>query len=280
MSDKNYNYNPLSAKNNEKTQKYIDLYKIHEDNALVCEEMNISEAVGMRILSNKHVFSVLAGEGCFFNSDSLFSDLPDADQNFINEFMIDFDGAAAAKRLGYKTPSVAARLRLTNPIIRFIIMCRQQELRDVSQVTSQAVLNEYAKIAFADIGEFLEFDKDVVTLKNSSEVDTSMISEVQSTQYGVKIKLHNKMAALEAVGKHLGMFKEKVEVTGADGDPIKIEANLSELRGKLDTIVERAKNQAVAELIKKGEASVVKENDLDDDEESVDEDNSNNKEES
>ena len=36
----------------------------------------------------------------------------------------------------------------------------------------------------------------------------------------IKFKLHDKLNALEKLGKHVGMFKEKVEVTGADGGPV------------------------------------------------------------
>lgn len=241
-------------------EQYVIEYKKAESNELVCEKLGIAEASGLKILSNKHVFSVLASEGCYFDSEAIYAELLDKEQGFINEYMVDFNPTAAAGRAGYKDPYSAARRHLTDSRIRFIIMCRQQELREISQVTSQAVANELAKIAFADIGDFVEFDNNIVTLKDSRKVDTSVISEVQSTQYGVKIKLHNKHAALEALGKHLGMFREKIEITGKDGDPIKIQANLGELRVKLDTIIERAKEQAVSELIADKEAEIVPDN--------------------
>lgn len=221
------------------TDKYISLYRVHEDNEVVCEMMGISITEGLRILSNKKVFAALAGHGCYMNSEELYSLLTDSEQAFINEYMVDFNPTEAAKRAGYKSPSSSSRNLMSNSTIRYIIMCRQQELRDISQVTAQAVLNELSKIAFADIGDFVQFDNNLVTLKDSSEVDTSVVSEVQSTQYGVKIKLYNKHSALESIGKHLGMFREKVEVTGKDGGPIEINHNISMLRDKIDGIVNK-----------------------------------------
>jgi hypothetical protein len=48
----------------------------------------------------------------------------------------------------------------------------------------------------------------------------------------VKFKLHDKVAALEKLGRHLGMFKEKVEITGKDGGPVELsDAKATLLRG-------------------------------------------------
>ncbi|WP_046970319.1 terminase small subunit [Dyella japonica] len=44
---------------------------------------------------------------------------------------------------------------------------------------------------------------------------------VKTTQHGLEIKTHDQVAALRDVGKHLGLFKEKVELTGKDGGPLK-----------------------------------------------------------
>lgn len=43
---------------------------------------------------------------------------------------------------------------------------------------------------------------------------------VKQTKDGLEIKLHDQGKALENVARHLGMFKERVEHTGADGAPL------------------------------------------------------------
>ncbi len=55
--------------------------------------------------------------------------------------------------------------------------------------------------------------------------DTSTLSEsarllyagAKQTKEGVEIKMHDQMAALKLVGQHIGMFKDKLEITGANG---------------------------------------------------------------
>jgi len=61
--------------------------------------------------------------------------------------------------------------------------------------------------------------------------DTDSLSEqarllyggVRETQHGVQVVMEDRLAALVNVGRHLGMFKDKVEMTGKDGKPIEHE---------------------------------------------------------
>ena len=57
---------------------------------------------------------------------------------------------------------------------------------------------------------------------------------VKTTQHGLEIKMHGQTEALINIGKHLGIFKEKVELTGKDGGPLthqSMSAILDELDG-------------------------------------------------
>ena len=64
----------------------------------------------------------------------------------------------------------------------------------------------------------------MVQMVASEELDdetAAAIAEVsQNTTGGVKIKLHDKRAALVDIGRHLGMFKDRVEHSGPNGGPI------------------------------------------------------------
>lgn len=48
----------------------------------------------------------------------------------------------------------------------------------------------------------------------------ALFAGVKETQHGVEIKMHDQMAALVNVAKHLGMFPNKVELAGKGGGPI------------------------------------------------------------
>lgn len=108
------------------------------------------------------------------------------------------------------------------------------KLASRNMVTVERVLAEYAKIGFADIKDFLSFrtaqtvvehDKEtgepiidfqqVIEMKDSDEVDGTMIQEVSISPKGVfSFKLHDKKGALDMMGKTLGMFTDKLEVNG------------------------------------------------------------------
>jgi hypothetical protein len=78
-------------------------------------------------------------------------------------------------------------------------------------ITPERVLQEYARIAFADLRRFVDWGPDGLVPKNPetlSEEDATAISEIVSGGAGGKyrIKLYDKKSALDAIARHLGMF--------------------------------------------------------------------------
>jgi terminase small subunit-like protein len=79
-------------------------------------------------------------------------------------------------------------------------------------VTPERVLQEYARIAFADLRRFADWGPDGLVLKTTgalSEADTAAISEITTSGAGsrnYRVKLYDKKAALDAIARHLGMF--------------------------------------------------------------------------
>jgi phage terminase small subunit len=73
-----------------------------------------------------------------------------------------------------------------------------------------------------------------VVLIDSSELtedEAALVSEVSETTTAaggsMKVKLHDKLGALEKIGKHLGMFVDKHEHTGAEGQPLTLVVSLA-----------------------------------------------------
>lgn len=107
-------------------------------------------------------------------------------------------------------------------------------------ITVERVLAEYAKIAFADITEAVTWGEAVavqdadggedrlvqsVVLMDSADLPKTVsaaIAEVKQTKEGLAVKFHSKTAALDALGKHLGMFKERIEHSGPGGGPMQV----------------------------------------------------------
>jgi phage terminase small subunit len=159
---------------------------------------------------------------------------------FVKEYIAsNFNGAEAAKKAGYSGDSASqiAYQLLQKTSVKNAI---NQEIQDRAfrcEIRTDMVIRELAKVAFADLKDFVSFgptDMEIVNkdgsktiipngawrieIKDSSDVDGAVLAEVsESPKTGRKIKLHDKVKALELLGKHLGMFKEQVEVNAESG---------------------------------------------------------------
>ena len=120
------------------------------------------------------------------------------------------------------------------PAVRDRIAEIQTQLVTKTDITAQRVLEELAKIGFASYGDFLTVDENGRTNVDVSKLtkeQLAAISEMQidTTEDGkqrIKVKLHDKRAALMDIGKHLGMFRDKIEVSGPDGGAIQVKKRI------------------------------------------------------
>lgn len=161
-------------------------------------------------------------------------------RRFVEEYLVDLNGTQAAIRAGYsqKTARTIAAENLAKPDIAAALSAAQEKRAGKVEVTAERVLREYAILAFADMAHYLRFDEQGQALldwENMPKEATRAISEITQEEYMVgagddarvvrrtKFKLHNKGGPLDSVAKHLGMFIERHELTGANGGPIQTE---------------------------------------------------------
>lgn len=151
-------------------------------------------------------------------------------ERFIQEYLIDLNATQAAIRAGY-SPDAAKDIgceNLAKPNIKNEIDKAIAERSKRTGVNQDRVIEELAKIAFANIKDFAHWSGNGVDFYDSnsiSDIDTACISEISETEtkndFGTKrqkkIKLHDKILALEKLGKHLNMFKETVKLEGELG---------------------------------------------------------------
>lgn len=132
-------------------------------------------------------------------------------ERFVAEYLIDLNATQAAIRAGYseKSAHVIGPENLGKPIIAAAIAEAQAKRSERTQITQDMVLAEIARIGFSDLRKAVSWSGQTVTLKHSEELDddtAAAVSEVALTQSGLRIKMHDKLSALEKLGKHLGMF--------------------------------------------------------------------------
>lgn len=150
-------------------------------------------------------------------------------KRFAEEYVIDLNGKQAAIRAGYseKTAEYQAARLLRNAKVQEYIAKLMQAREKRTEITQDMVVRELAKIAFGDLRGVMSWGANGVIVKESSELtddEAAFISELNATSFGegvsIKLKTFNKEKALELLGKHLGMFRDKVELTGKDGSPL------------------------------------------------------------
>lgn len=145
---------------------------------------------------------------------------------FVDEYMVDFNATQAAIRAGYKakTAHVIGAENLRKPKIAEEIARRQKDLQKRTEVSQDRVVKELARIAFADASVVCVTDFNKLT-----DDQRAAIQGVRPTNFGWEIKLCDKIKALELLGRHIGMFTDKLEVKGA----IDIASVLAAARGRV-----------------------------------------------
>ena len=139
-------------------------------------------------------------------------------QRVVEEYVVDLNATQAAIRAAFAASSAAvegARL-LRNAKVGAEISRLQAERSERTQISADRVLAELARIAFSDMRRFMKWGANGIELIESETLnddDARCVAEVSRSADGgsVKFKLHDKTAALERIGRHLGMFTEKLE---------------------------------------------------------------------
>ena len=109
-----------------------------------------------------------------------------------------------------------------------------EERQKRTEITQDRVLEELAAIAFARATDYAEVKGECVCIKDTDTLDEQQIraiAGIKEGKYGIELKLNDKEKALELLGRHLGMFKDKLEVSGLEEEKKKLGDILEQLRG-------------------------------------------------
>lgn len=146
--------------------------------------------------------------------------LSDKRQNFVNEYLVDLNGTQAAIRAGYsaKTANEQAARLLANVNIQQAVAEKMAERSKRTGVSQDRVVLELAKIAFVKMTDIV--DTNGIIKSSATEDDLSCIESVKYKSYNTntgsgverEVKVSSKLKALELLGKHLGMWNEKLDV--------------------------------------------------------------------
>ncbi len=158
---------------------------------------------------------------------------------FADEYLIDLN-ATRAYKVAYpsiKKDEIAAvngSKLLRNTKVADYIQKRMQDRQKRTEITQDRVLEELAAIAFARATDFAEIKGGCVIIKDTSglsEQQIKAIAGIKEGKFGIELKLNDKEKALELLGRHLGMFKDRLEVSGLEEEKKKLDDILKQMRG-------------------------------------------------
>ncbi len=147
--------------------------------------------------------------------------LNDKQKLFCKEYLVDLNATQAAIRAGYSTESarqIGSKL-LTEVDIENEVQRLMERRSQRTNITAERVLKELARIAFSDPKNVMVWNGETMIVRDSdtlSDDDAACVSEVSSTTTkeggSIKLKMHDKIAALDKLGKHLKLFTDVSDV--------------------------------------------------------------------
>lgn len=163
---------------------------------------------------------------------------------FIREYMVDLNATEAARRAGYSSVSaerIAYALVHEHPAVGEAIAAAKARRAAEKRVTADRVMEELGRMAFSNIRDYVAWGPDGMRLRDAAlldEAETAAIADIEPTGNGKvkRLKLYDKLAALNALAKHLGMTHAKTAL-GAKYDSNDGYDAKAELRARLQRIM-------------------------------------------
>ena len=147
--------------------------------------------------------------------------LTDKQQRFVDEYLIDLNATQAAIRAGYsaKTADQQGSRMLANVKVKQAVAEKQAQRSKRTGVNQDRVVLELAKVAFAKMTDIVDSKGRIK--EDASPDDLACIESIKykesDNEYGGsverEVKIASKLKALELLGKHLGMWSDKFNVT-------------------------------------------------------------------
>lgn len=142
---------------------------------------------------------------------------------FVEEYLIDLNATQAAIRAGY-SPNNADKIGselLGKTRVSEAIKIAMAERSRRTGINQDRILAELAKIALVNPARVVNFDEATIR-EDALPEDLAAVASVKVKRFPTKdgegiereVKFHDKNKALDLAGRHLGMFKDRLELSG------------------------------------------------------------------
>jgi phage terminase small subunit len=176
-------------------------------------------------------------------------------RRFVEEYLVDLNAAAAARRAGYseKYGRQRAWRALRNPEVRGAVEAAMRERIGRTTISFERVIDELARLAFASSGEYFDWGSGGVTLKDKTVLTLDQQAAVAEIHYSrtrsgntVRFKLCDKLGALKELSRLLG-FNAETPGAGRAGDAETAELSETERVQRVLALLARARARRQAD---------------------------------
>lgn len=185
-------------------------------------------------------------------------------KRFADEYLIDLNGTRAYKAAyphvkNDETAAASATRLLRDVKVQEYIDKRMQDRQKRTEITQDMVVRELASIAFSNMSDYARVierqaiftaedgrriplvdekgapvmikDVELTLTQNLTDEQRHALAGIKQGKYGIEVASCDKVRALELLGRHLGMFKDKVEVSGLQDEMSKLDDLLKQVGG-------------------------------------------------
>ena len=148
---------------------------------------------------------------------------------FVSEYLIDRNATQAAIRAGYseRTANEQGSRLLANVSVRAAVQAGERAIIERNEITQDRIVQELALLGFANMADYMRIGPDgdphldfgQLTREQAAALQEVAVNEAVGGHGGdmrtirrVRFKLHDKRQALVDLGKHLGMFKDRMVI--------------------------------------------------------------------
>jgi len=125
----------------------------------------------------------------------------------------------ASEAAGYSSSTnLLSRPRVANAVGK-----RMEKIMARKEITAERVVEELGKLAFANIDDFVDENyavmekpkrRKMAAVKSVKTTTTKRDGDDEGKIEKVELQLYDKLGALNALGRHFGLFKDRIELSG------------------------------------------------------------------
>ena len=165
-------------------------------------------------------------------SEIMSSDLTDRQQLFCLYFVRCFNGAKAYRKAYPEASAATARVNSSRLLQDERIQAEVQRLKQAkfnrAMLEEDDIFQMYLDIATADMNDFASVKNGMVDLKDTKDADGMLIREISQGKAGVKVKLYDRMKALDWLADHMDMatISQKIQFEHLKFELMRLEAEI------------------------------------------------------